>query len=329
MKHKSLGCVTQRDSGFGGKLLNMNRAKVLKGVFRTAVVAVVGITVWGCNTKGGCNDPLADNYDPSANRYGECVYTIDKEDTVVPESNIPVNIKIEATANGKDFALNEKYTNNDGKEFLMSTLKFYVANLKFAYNGNNKTEFKDIELFDFDTSKPLNPSIPYWNTESKGVVQRLGSYNQLYIGVGVGIEENEEFSPNKYPADHPLSATYTTMAWDWKAKYIFSKIEGRVDSNANGILNRTFFYHSGHSDMYRLVILDLDKTYEIGVNNEVDLELNLDVLKIIDGIKIETSAQGQSHTSTPAQKVLSSAVHTNLSEAISVKNITVHTVILN
>jgi len=297
--------------------INFNR------VVSLALLLIVGGFYQSCKPKEGCNDPNATNYDAEAKRYGECIYKIDDGGVVVPDTAIKVNIVINAMVDGKPFELNKKYTNKLGKELKFTTLKFYMANIKLALQGENKKEIKDIELFDLDTSKPLNPAIPYWNNKTECTMLGSGKFDQIYLGIGVGIEENEEFALNKYPADHPLSGTYTGMAWDWGAKYIFSQIEGMVDSNGNGSIDRPFFFHSGHSSMYRLIMLDFDKTYEFKKSETVNLTLDLDVMNIIDGLRIETDSFGKSHTADLHQRGVSTIVQTNLSRSLSLGKIEV------
>lgn len=299
----------------------MKDLKYKSQIVHLLMVLVAGFVINGCKPTAGCNDPKATNYEADADRFGECVYRIDTGGIIVPDTAIKINIEIKATIGGKPLEMNKKYSNKLGKEFELSTLKFYLANMKLAFQASGKREIKDVELFDFDTSKPLNPSIPYWTNKTECVLLGGGKFDQIYIGVGVGIEENEEFSPNKYPASHALSSTYTQMAWDWKAKYIFSMIEGVVDSSGDGKMDRSFFYHSGHSDMYRLAVLDFDKTYDLKNGETVNIVINLDFLKVLDVLKIETNLEGKSHTGNPEEKVLSSTVQTNLSRSLSIEKI--------
>jgi len=159
----------------------MKNKKHKNRIFQFFLVLIAGLVVNGCKPTGGCNDPEATNYDPGADRYGECIYNIDNGglDPVIPDSAIKINIEIKATIDGKPLEMNKKYTNKLGKEFELSTLKFYLANVKLAFQASGKREIKDVELFDFDTSKPLNPAIPYWTNKTECVLLGGGKFDQI------------------------------------------------------------------------------------------------------------------------------------------------------
>ena len=49
--------------------------------------------------------------------------------------------------------------------------------------------------------------------------------------------------PSDFDSSHPLSIANNTY-WSWASKYKFFMLEGRVDSQSDGI-DATFSYHSG------------------------------------------------------------------------------------
>lgn len=294
----------------------------LSKLYHLGIVVIGLLAFTSCNKKAGCMDPKAKNYDADAKKYSECIYEIKNDSVVNPIEGVTFKVVFKAMANGKDFYLGEKYMNTDNRGFNSSALKFYVSNVKLAKNDEEKVLLKDVELINYDTTKPLNPDIPFWDNQFEVVVKALGTFNQVYLGCGVDIELNEEFSPNKYAPSHPLSTLYTGMGWAWKDKYKFAVLEGQIDSSRNGTYDGTYLYHTGHSDLYRLAMLKMDKDYEFKAGEKYELELIVDVPKIFDGVKMESSKENFSHTADDEQKAISEVLQTNLAKAISFSKIT-------
>lgn len=278
-------------------------------------------------------DPLAENYDPEAKKYGECVYSIHRDTSTNPGEGVSFQIVFESKAGNDNFYLNSVYKTKSGRNFSATSLKYYISNVKLANNGENKLYVKDVELINHDTSKSLNPDIPTWDNVATSVVAGEGTFNEILVGFGVDIELNEAFEPNKYDSDHPLSTTYTGMGWGWADKYKFMLFEGNVDSTGDGTVDRSFYYHTGLSDLYRLGVISFDRAYTFNKGDLVTIYLTLDVQELIGDLKIETGLEGRSHTNlavldssrnVPTQKEISEIIQTNLSRAVTFHKIEIN-----
>jgi hypothetical protein len=63
--------------------------------------------------------------------------------------------------------------------------------------------------------------------------------------------DDTNFDEASFPIDHPLSI-YNNMYWSWATGYIFSKIEGKIDTSQaqDQTPTYTWFYHSGMDTCY-------------------------------------------------------------------------------
>ncbi|MCB0481953.1 MAG: hypothetical protein KDC83_11015 [Flavobacteriales bacterium] len=292
---------------------------------RFLILASIVISILSsCQSKiTGCMDPKASNYDPFAERYGECTYAPDVPvvpgDTTKPKNYGSVKFVFNAEANGKPFSLNENFKDNKNRNFLFSIFKFYVSNVKFVV-GSNKVLVKDVALLDYDTSTPASPGIPRFYSYFESDSVEVGEFSDIYLGFGVDPELNEEYRNTSYPTEHPLNTTYNKMGWGWAGKYIFTMVEGRLDTDSNTIYDESIFWHTGLSELYRFAVIPANGV-KVLKGQTTTVNLKLDVVKLFEGLDIGTF-EGKTHTEEGAPKVVASTFQTNLSRAVSLQGIT-------
>ena len=154
-----------------------------------------------------------------------------------------VEIRFNPTINGSSFLMNQEFIGPNNLKMRYETFKFYLSQIKLS-NGTSIIGSKDVVLIDFSLS---NNSFTFEANE--------GVINQINFGLGLNKDlngtNNPNFTPSIYPNDHPLSI-YKGMYWTWASGYIFSMLDGRIDTSAaqNQVPNYTFFYHSGLDTLY-------------------------------------------------------------------------------
>lgn len=299
-------------------------------LYKIGLLVFISLLVLGSckKPKEGCLDPLANNYDATASYNSICIYgekpgVIPIDTPIVPsDTNKLQKIKISITPmiDGKRFYFGTNYKDEQQRDFQITFFKYFVSNIKLGDRSITKADVADIELIDYDTSTFLSATRPIYDYIIEGEV-KAGMYNRIFIGCGVDPIWNEEYSPNDYPSEHPLNATYTNMDWTWQTKYKFTSIEGNIDSDADGSYDRAFFMHTGFSDLYRQAIVQAGSEIEVkeGVTTFIDLEL--DIVKVFDGLDIATK-QGQTHTSGAEQLEFSRTIQTNLAKNIKFVGVT-------
>ncbi|MEO8069398.1 MAG: MbnP family protein, partial [Flavobacteriales bacterium] len=91
-----------------------------------------------------------------------------------------------------------------------------------------------------------------------------------------------------YPADHPLSVSQN-MHWSWTQGYIFLKMEGRYDSDNDGVVeatDNTFAYHCTSDALRRDVELEVHQDALSG--GALVIDLDLDLANIISPVDIQS-----------------------------------------
>ena len=203
-------------------------------------------------------------------------------------STYDVAIVFEPRMNGATADLTAEYTDAYGRTLTFETIKYYLSNISFV-NAKGETEVLDVELIDHLaddlTGKFDNVAI----AESK-----KGTFSQIKFGLGLPPEVNA-IDPSVYENSHPLSAL-NGMYWGWATMYIFSKTEGRIDSDNDGVVDQSWFVHTGMDDLYRSgVTVDRDFTVT-GKNDTVTVYLDLEKYFLLNGDTADLVVDGQSHT---------------------------------
>lgn len=293
--------------------------------FRFLIIFFSSILFFSACKKEGCTDSTAINYDSEAKKNSGCVYerilTI-KEPVIISDSAMntgEIEIRIVPKANDRRFYLNEVYRENNDRRFRINKFKYFVSNVKLGDKSIVKANITDIELIDYDTSSFLSETRPIYDHIIDGKI-KAGMYNRVFLGCGVDPIWNEEYAPNDYPTDHPLNTTYTNMAWTWETKYIFTSIEGEIDSDGDNTYDRSFFMHTGFNELYSQVILPIGE-FEVKEDSKTIINLELDIIKVFAGLDIATK-EGQTHSSGAEQLEYSRTIQTNLANNIKFVGVT-------
>ncbi|MDX2248561.1 MAG: MbnP family protein [Bacteroidia bacterium] len=212
----------------------------------------------GCKEKG-CTDPLAANYNPDAKESdGNCVF---------PALSLHFHSLV-----GEDvFAFNTVY-NINGTAVSFTTAQFYVSGIQVGGDG------------EFDTNEDKYLLV----TADKSVYEvgeiTTGHKHMLMFNVGVDSVANHS-DPTTYATDHPLAPKNPNMHWSWNSGYIFIKIEGLVDTNADGTPEAQMELHIGTDAKLTPVALTAHK--EVATEEET-IHMEVDFAKLFTGIDLTT-----------------------------------------
>ncbi|UTW62562.1 hypothetical protein KFE98_21620 [bacterium SCSIO 12741] len=285
----------------------------MKKITPILAILLISLTWAGCNRgEEGCLDPAAENFNPSASRYGPCEYAMDTGD--IDPNMVIVKIHVEPKVKGQAFELEKVYQDSLNRDFKVSDFRFYVANVNLINSENKEHQVTKTELIDHNTFPPISPTQPTWDRTIEGFVMP-GTYQELFMGFGVDPELNEAYNHMDYPSDHPLSIAYTNMGWPWKSKYIFATINGNIDSVGNGDLVEHFYIHSGYSDLYRTNRFDLKDPINFEPGKTYHLYFEQDVLRTFSGLDMATE-EGKSHTQNAEKKKISIQFQENLTHSL-------------
>jgi hypothetical protein len=197
-----------------------------------------------------------------------------EKDQPIPDPKEPtkgtVEIRFVPTMNGVAFQPNTNFIGPNNFRMSIETLKFYLSDIHLINNSGAQL-LSEISLIDLTQS---NKSISF--ETDPGTFQQL----KFFLGVKKSLNGtgDPDFDEAQFPINHPLSI-YNGMYWSWATGYIFSKIDGRIDTSQTQDQTPTFtwFYHSGMDTCYTEKNID---TLNIEVNagkttvKERGLEIN-------------------------------------------------------
>lgn len=203
--------------------------------------------------------------------------------------------------------LDSTYTFPDGIDIQFTALKFFVNNPTTTENS-----LIDMSLFDYGTTGSLL---------CRSLNKTINDTTSIAFGIGVNHTINHN-DPAAFPSDSPLNIlTASEMHWGWNTGYIFSVIEGRVDTIPDGIANFDLLlsYHVGSDDNYQIKTIH-NASWDIQSQTLSKMYLKLDMKQFFlnPGFEIDVKSEPFAH-SAPSQAALTIKARTNLAAAITVE----------
>lgn len=197
----------------------------------------------------------------------------------VIEEKASLHLHIDHKFNTDAFSLNQNFTLLRGEVVKFSTAQFYLGNFRLMDDDQNITAFADSYLL-------ADPTV----THKKIGEMDAMHYHMLMCNVGVDSATNKDFQPIDFADGHPLAPLLNNMWWSWNAGYIFFKLEGQVDRDADGIFDDDFEYHIGTNAN----ILNLQKMIHssIGAGEEMEINLVVDYSQFFHSLDLSTDLQG-------------------------------------
>jgi hypothetical protein len=172
----------------------------------------------------------------------------------------------------KDLQMFTDYAYPTGQKITFSRFSFYMSQVQLKNASGTKN------ILDIDYLSLTNAFTGSANA-AKGfsyVIPDIeeGSYSSLTFSIGVPAVDNNK-TPAAFSSDNILSnqAEY----WgDWKS-YIFSRTEGQIDFDGDGIMEESFALHTGANVAFRT--LEFPITTEIKANGTAKHTLIIDLKK--------------------------------------------------
>ncbi len=198
----------------------------------------------------GCTDPAASNYNDEADKDCCCEYA--------EPDNFTLSFKA-VDDQGNTLNMNEETVDAGGRPIQFELFLFYLSNIYLKSSTGDEVLVKDVALLDFEEGVPgsITAKIPE------------GEYTEMRVGFGLDSVYNNE-NPNDFAPGHPLSYAANTH-WGW-LKYRFQMVEGRLDTDQNGSLEKTFAYHTGLDSLY------VERSFPVNLDfSQGDLSLELDL----------------------------------------------------
>lgn len=218
------------------------------------------------------------------------------------ESTGTLVFEVKAMADGEKFVLNKEYTDILGNDYKIELLRMYFSNLTLLKDDGSEVLANEVSYIKFEN----NHSAAGGDGETIIAEVPAGTYKGLRFALGVDSTLNHG-DPNIWPQGHPLSI-FNNAHWSWNSGYIFTKVEGRVDTAGNGNFDKTFLYHTGTDTLYREVDFS-NASFSVAPGGKFTFGVNLDVQRLFysDSDTISTPNENITHTSnnfTLAKKLM-------------------------
>lgn len=145
-------------------------------------------------------------------------------------------LRIDHTVGNNPLEQNVEYTEPDqGYNFSITRLQYYVSEIEITHDGGQKTLIEDTWLL-VDALTQTDYSLGSHN---------ISSVEAVTYSIGVD-EAHNHLDPTQYEEGHPLAPQNPAMHWGWAAGYRFVCLEGKTGMN----LILTYQIHALGDDNY-------------------------------------------------------------------------------
>lgn len=223
-----------------------------------------------------------------------------------------VTLKFKAFYGDEPLIMNQAYTYVDGTPIKFSKFQFFISNISLGQETGGITDAVEVDLIDFTDS--TDPTMAAEGFSMIGSDIPVGNYSTINFGVGVAADLNRT-KPADYGNTHPLSET--TDYWSGWESYIFTKIEGRLDLDGDGVFDdQSIVYHLGGDDAFRDAVYA--KAFTVEEDATTTVNLDIDLSKIL--VRSETDYFDITNTNAIHEdEVLVGYLMDNYSTAISIE----------
>lgn len=219
------------------------------------------------------------------------------------------NIQLSVYSNNAKVTENQGISLYDGISYKITTLKFYISNIRLVNHQGEEIPFKidanilgseqGVFLYEYGKNESFSGSIP------------ANHYMKIRFDLGLDSTINN-LDPNQFSAEHPLSRD-KDMFWDMM-KYRFVVMEGNADTAKVDLYNFPFSYHLGGSDFLRNIEMDID--WNVKSNQTTTLPIRFDLDKVFsDGINKIDILTFFSYHSMDEQKGIGMQLMDNISKS--------------
>lgn len=176
---------------------------------------------------------------------------------VAPQIDLQMRVGSETLTAGNTYDIN-------GTALQVNIAQFYIGDISLT--GEQTYAPDDYFVLGTEQSSVSLPAV------------EVGSYD-LAFGVGVNAEINalseDDFTTR--PAGDPLGMQEPSMHWSWDLGYRFLRIDGMVDTDADGVPDQAVEYHLGN-DAFFAILNSQNQVDMSEENSTITLRFDLDAL---------------------------------------------------
>ena len=196
-----------------------------------------------------------------------------KDDQPTPEEKVMAGFEFDYVVDGEAYDTSKVYTIN-GTAVKFTIANFYVGGITFLSEEGVPTKIEDKYLL----------VTPGSGMQEVGELA-TGHYHmaQFFIGVDPVANSQTEEDFTSRDASDPLSLQFPTMHWSWNNGYKFIRVDGKVDTDADGVPDAVMSFHLGNDDMLKNLEFIIHKDADPG---QGDMHFEFDLAKALEGINL-------------------------------------------
>ncbi len=213
-----------------------------------------------------------------------CQKTVTPTPTPVTPVAGSVELNVKAIYSAKPLVISQIYDYN-GKKVIFERLQFFMA---YDPNGIDGTVSDPPKTAIFRFSNLTDTA-----SANAGISIDFPMASKTYSSVNFGVGVPKTLNA-KLPKDfsYPDGMANSDNFWDGWQSYIFTKIEGKVDKDNDGIFETPFTLHTGGDDVFTPLKFTKSFTIQDAKTTKVSFELNVnEIIKNIDLITVNSAHQ--------------------------------------
>lgn len=226
-----------------------------------------------------------------------------KEDDVTPTPQIAdVSFHIDYLVGENPVVLGEVYDIN-GTAVSFDLISFYVGGIGFTDENGTTTMMDNKYLL-------INAEETHYEVGQLDA----GHYEALQFFVGVDSTTNSQTEDDftNRPAEDPLAIQNPSMHWSWASGYRFIRIDGKTDTDGDGIPETLIQYHLGTNPL--LLQMQYGDTHKDLVVGENEYNLHLNLATVFEGVDMKT----ETSTHTMDNMMLANRIRNNFANALQI-----------
>jgi hypothetical protein len=233
-----------------------------------------------------------------------------------------IHLKLNAKFAGNPLVMDQPYLFGSANQVKFDQFNLFISNVSLLEaETEDETDLLEVALADF--SDNLSPGTVEPEVFSFKVVPAV-KYRGIKIGIGVQSSLNKS-SVSSYGAGHPLKQAFDTQFWKDGSSFFFMKLAGVYDLNGDGVFglapeDNPFELFPAKNGNYKTITLI--KSFELKDGEILDLNLDLDVLKLLQDANhqvIDFTTPANLSTYNPENDDLSALLMGNFETALELE----------
>ncbi len=221
------------------------------------------------------------------------------------QTDLTLNLKPEVNGSALSTNSNTNYDVN-GATISFTSARMYLSEITLLQNETTTVTTQDEPLTvpaknddDEDISHTVLDKIVLVKQDAGINLYDLGSwpsgeYEGIRFKVGIaGV--NNRIDPSQVPATHPLAKqTDRNNHWNWNAGYLFLRIDGKVDTDDDGVPDDDWAVHLGTGQFLREITLM--QSFTLNDDTPATLDISIDYGAFLKDVDLTDPDQRICHT---------------------------------